>query len=136
MMLHLFTIPIAPKSLQYGGKRLQVVAGRPRFFKEKKSADYQAEIAFRARKHAPKEPHTGALILSLDFFLPRPKSARKTAQAVKRPDLDNLVKGTQDALKAFWKDDAQIVSLHARKFLASSDEPARIIVRISSSEDC
>jgi Holliday junction resolvase RusA-like endonuclease len=131
MTLHAFTIPVAPKPLQTSGKRLVVVGGKPRFFKDKKASGYQKEIAFRARKHAPKAPHECAILLSLDFFLPRPVRAKADLQAVKRPDLDNLIKGTQDALSEFWKDDSQIIHLMSRKFYAATDESPRIVVRIS-----
>jgi Holliday junction resolvase RusA-like endonuclease len=131
MTLHAFTIPVAPKPLQTSGKRLVVVGGKPRFFKDKKASDYQKEIAFRARKHAPKSPHECAILLSLDFFLPRPVRAKADLQATKRPDLDNLIKGTQDALSEFWKDDSQIIHLMSRKFYAAPDESPRIVVRIT-----
>ena len=131
MTLHDFTIPVAPKPLQTSGKRLVVVGGKTRFFKNKKASDYQMEIAFRARKHAPKAPHECALRLSLDFFLPRPVREKADLQAVKRPDLDNLIKGTQDALSEFWKDDSQFIHLMSRKFYAAPDEQPRIVVRIT-----
>jgi Holliday junction resolvase RusA-like endonuclease len=49
----------------------------------------------------------------------------------KRPDLDNLQKGTQDALREFWVDDSLICSLHISKWYAPIGKPACIVVEMS-----
>jgi len=133
MMLHSFVIPVAPKSLQFGGKRLCVIGGHARFFKDKKATAYQDEIRYRVRDHLPKVPHGGPLCLALTFNLPAPKAMKRIGPAVKRPDLDNLIKGTQDALSDFWEDDSQIVRLFAQKFYAENQNVS-IFVTISSAE--
>jgi len=50
----------------------------------------------------------------------------------KRPDRDNLIKGTQDGLSAagFWLDDSQIFAGEPLKYYAEKGGDARIIVRI------
>lgn len=57
---------------------------------------------------------TGPLVLRLLFTLPRPVSisAMKRPYPIVRPDVDNLVKPTHDALtdSGVWKDDALIIS--------------------------
>lgn len=68
----------------------------------------------------------GAVHLKLDFVMPRPKATPKsrTPQAVKRPDLDKLVRAVMDALTGIaWADDSQVVQISARKFLAFPLEP-------------
>jgi Holliday junction resolvase RusA-like endonuclease len=61
----------------------------------------------------------GAVMLDIDFTLPRPKSAPKTRKVWpdKKPDIDKLIRSVNDALSAagVWEDDARIVSLIARK---------------------
>lgn len=137
-LLAKFTIPIEPKSLQFSGKRMMVRNGQVRFFKTSEATRYQGAIAAFAHPYTPETPTEEPLIVDFLFILPRPQRFNTKSHhpsrilADKRPDLDNLVKGTQDALKAFWKDDAQIVSLYAQKFLAAKDEKPHIEVTIST----
>jgi Holliday junction resolvase RusA-like endonuclease len=59
--------------------------------------------------------------LKLAFWLPRPKSLpKKIDRHVKRPDLDNVIKSTVDAMTraGAWKDDSQIYKLTAEKLYA------------------
>lgn len=62
----------------------------------------------------------GALMVQINVVRSWPKSMSKkkkaTAQATKRPDLDNYIKATLDFLKGIvWNDDAQIICLIAIK---------------------
>lgn len=79
-------------------------------------------------------PLAGPLHVELDFVLPRPASApkRSTPPAVRRPDLDKLVRAVLDALGSagVWRDDSQVVELHATKRLAGLDEPTGCRIRI------
>lgn len=132
-----FTIPVEPKSIQFSGKRLSIRNGKPIFFKTGKASSYQSTITLLARKYAPQQPLEGPISVDFIFILPRPKSLfRKSDPAGlipcdKRPDIDNMRKGTQDAIKGFWKDDGQIYSGETMKFYAEKDNSARIIVSIS-----
>lgn len=67
-----------------------------------------------------------AIIARLDFVLPRPKSAPKklTPAAIRKPDLDKLVRSTFDAIGSagMWGDDARVVGVLAVKRLAEIDE--------------
>lgn len=44
------------------------------------------------------EPLTGPLRLSIAFYLPRPKSAKRGALPTTYPDLSKLIRATEDAL--------------------------------------
>jgi len=74
----------------------------------------------------------GPVVVSIDFFLPRPKSAKKGARPFRKPDLDKLVRSTFDAITdtGLIEDDARIVSVGASKWYASDAQPlgAEIIV--------
>jgi len=66
---------------------------------------------------------TGPVRVHIDFLMPRPASvtpARRPYPTV-APDLDKLIRGVGDALKAagVYKDDAQIVSISATKHYAT-----------------
>lgn len=66
----------------------------------------------------------GPVALDVVFYLPRPKSAKKSVTApAKKPDLDKLVRAVGDALTAagVWRDDSQIVAINARKEFASGE---------------
>jgi Holliday junction resolvase RusA-like endonuclease len=74
------------------------------------------------------EPLVGALRMEVTAWLRLPKSVSKkrsfSAMPVVRPDLDNYVKQVEDALLGYaFKDDAQIVTIIARKRYAVAASP-------------
>ena len=132
-----FVIPIEPKSLQFSGKRLMVRAGKPMFFKTAQASSYQRTIALLAKQFQPKTPIEGPIKVDFIFILSRPKRLLRKSDPEgliphdQRPDRDNLQKGTQDALRAFWHDDGQIYAGETHKFYAEKNGTAQIIVYIS-----
>jgi len=63
---------------------------------------------------------------------PRKREPHKESWRVKKPDIDNIVKGVMDAMNGLgYIDDSQVVLLHARKYEARQGEPARIHVGLS-----
>lgn len=81
------------------------------------------------------ELKTGPLVVEVVFFLPRPKSHRRTGRNANllrddardfpgKPDLDKLVRAVFDAMTAVvWTDDSQVVSVQASKVFAEDFEP-------------
>lgn len=112
-----------------------VAKGRPRFarvgagvrsYTPAKTANYEQMVSLIARQAMrSKEPMQGALQATLHFGFPIPASwPRKTREAAAmgeiwpttRIDLDNVTKAILDACNGIvYKDDAQIVRLHAVK---------------------
>ena len=105
-----------------------VAQGRPRFSRQggfvkaydpAKSRDYKSYVRLIAAQNAPDSPVEGAIEFSLRIYraIPKgmPKYKREAAKAgtlrpVTRPDVSNVLKGVEDALKGVWyKDDSQIV---------------------------
>ena len=105
-----------------------VAQGRPRFSRQgglvkaydpAKSRDYKQYVRLVASEDAPETPVTGAVLLSLKIYRAIPKSMpkRKRAAALAgrlrpttKPDVSNVLKGVEDALKGLWYvDDSQIV---------------------------
>eukprot|EP00960_Hanusia_phi_P032983 750180-Hanusia_phi.AAC.4 len=90
----------------------------------------------------PMRPWQGAMSLTLEFHMPRPKahfSARKASLGqlkesapiypAKVPDLDNLVKFVLDALnEKLYQDDKQICEIVARKIYQNAKGEGRTIV--------
>lgn len=67
----------------------------------------------------------GPVSLSIKFFMPRPLSVKpaKRPYPIVAPDLDKLVRGVGDALKAagVYRDDCLIVSIQVTKQYADDD---------------
>lgn len=105
-----------------------VAQGRPRFSRQggfvkaydpAKSRDYKSYVRLIAAQNAPDSPVEGAIEFSLRIYraIPKgmPKYKREAAKAgtlrpVTKPDVSNVLKGVEDALKGLWYvDDSQIV---------------------------
>ena len=109
--------------------------GRPRFrrqgnfvrtYSDKKTLDFEKLVRQAAiRAMGSSEPLETPVALFCYVRLPVPQShskKRTTAclegleRPAKKPDLDNIVKAVSDAINTIiFKDDAQVVSLHATK---------------------
>ena len=105
-----------------------VAQGRPRFSRQggfvkaydpAKSRDYKTYVRMIAAQSAPASPVEGAVVFSLRIYRAIPKGMPKYKRAaalagqirpVTKPDVSNVLKGVEDALKGVWyKDDSQIV---------------------------
>lgn len=75
-----------------------------------------------------------ALHVRLEFVLNRPASTpkRATPPAVKRPDLDKLIRAVLDAVSSagVWRDDSQVVSIMTVKRLAEIGEPTGCRIKL------
>ena len=99
---------------------------------------WEAKIAAAAGIQAHGMLLTGAVIVTVGFFLSRPKSLRKKPTPhIKRPDLDKLIRGATDALTGvIWKDDAQAVEIRATKaYVETADEAPRAEFSIMPVDD-
>lgn len=69
--------------------------------------------------------------VTLVFYLPRPKASKGARYSTKKPDLDKLVRGANDAMTGLvYRDDAQVVAIGARKCYA--DGAARLDVSVEA----
>ena len=99
--------------------------------------DWERKIASAAQVVTSGMLITGAVVLTITFYLPRPQSLAKTIRLhTKRPDLDKLIRGATDALtNVLYRDDAQIVSITASKhYTATTEEAPRAEFRIEPAE--
>ena len=123
------TIPITPVGQMRA--RSTAVNGRARTYKAPKQRAAEEDIMAALSWEAPKTPITGPLEVTVDAYLPVPKtfSRMKKAMAMSgemrpttKPDADNLGKNILDCMNGLvWEDDRQIVGLMVRKFY--SDNP-------------
>ncbi len=78
----------------------------------------------------------GAVSVRADFVMPRPASTpkRSTPPAIKRPDLDKLIRAVLDAVGSagVWRDDSQVVEVQATKRLAALGESAGLHLTVEA----
>lgn len=74
----------------------------------------------------------GPIALRVHFTLPRPKARKKENHVITKPDLDNLLKSTMDALtdRAVWRDDTQISEISTKKTYETSDTVPGAVIEI------
>ena len=96
---------------------------------------YKAAVS-RAAADCVRQPLGGPLLLSLVFVMPRPKAMvwktklmSRKPDTRKRPDMDNLLKSTMDALTGIlYRDDGQVFSVTAMKLIAAGGETPHVQV--------
>lgn len=104
---------------------------------------YKAALQIKAGELI-KSPLLGPLAVRIRFFLPRPQALAKKKGAIYdvpvphmgRPDLDNLLKSTLDALKGItWMDDKQIYTYQdtGKWYVERNGQPR---VEITVAADC
>jgi Holliday junction resolvase RusA-like endonuclease len=72
------------------------------------------------------------LQLYVEFYLPRPQAHKNDDYVVVKPDLDNLLKSTMDALSnaGVWHDDAQVAAVVMSKRYESANQAIGAIIRL------
>lgn len=125
-----FEIPTKPAGQPRA--RVGVIGGHGRAFKSKRAHTLEADVLAFATPVAPDVRIEGAVSVTVEARIAVPDSwpdwRREAALAgairpTSRPDADNVAKLILDAINRsgrFWRDDAQVVELRARKVYASS----------------
>ena len=116
MILQSFFIPCDPPTTTAQQKGAFVCGGKVRFFKKKKVKQAENTLIDLFKGHAPKQPHEGALKVTISLYFPFRKTEHKAELLAgischtSRPDFDNLSKMLCDTLTTlcFWRDDGQI----------------------------
>ena len=104
---------------------------------------WRRQVAAAYRDHDFGDVLDGPVSVTVDFYLPRPKSHYGTgrnagalkpsapAEHLTMPDLDKLTRAVGDALtRLAWRDDSQIVAWHAYKHYATSAHPVGATIMI------
>lgn len=114
--VRIFGLPVAQararaRTFQYAGHT------RVSMYDPATSRDWKRTVLAQILPHKPPAPVDGPLVLTVVFYLPRPKSAPKRVQYPDRkPDLSNLVKAIEDALNGVvFTDDARLVDVGMSK---------------------
>jgi Holliday junction resolvase RusA-like endonuclease len=115
-----------------GSKTARAIGGRAVMFEaNKKHKPWRALVTERARQYISDHGHeqlTGAIALSVDFYMPRPKTNKRDYMTTK-PDLSKLTRSIEDALvdAGVMRDDSQIVRIFANKKYADTVPPCVVI---------
>lgn len=122
-------------------KKIAMIGNRPRLYKAPKvqKAEKTITLAMSPYAHHFKDWKDCPIGVWIDFCYEYPSGTPKKDLAdfrysLQKADLDNLFKGTGDALThaGFWDDDNKIAELHLRKFRVLT-EP-RIVITIRKLE--
>ncbi len=115
-------------------------------FKPTATRNWESAVAATAAQHIKTDKIIeGPVLVSILAVLPRPDTRRKNnrKRLLKwspyrhwahdyKPDIDNIRKSVQDSLKAFWKDDKQVVIAVSAKVVADFDERPHIVVGLKT----
>lgn len=122
-----FTVPLVPVSK--GRPKARAFAGHAQVYTPAATRQAEAEFVALSDQYAPPVPFEGALALRLTFMLPIPGDGWKAeacAAGARYPrgpkDVDNLAKLVMDAFNRsgrWWRNDAQVAVLYARKVYGS-----------------
>lgn len=100
-----------------------------------KTAHWENIVRDRAIAYAPPEPIDKPIRLQMDFYMPKPKSAKKRLYPSVRPDVDNLSKALMDAMNGIiWADDALVCQKHSSKYYATEPSQVGVSVEIKTME--
>ena len=94
---------------------------------------WQHLVAVQAQLVARQGQFLGPVAVRVTFLLPRPESLpRRYVAHTKKPDVDKLMRGVCDALSGvLYRDDAQVVELHARKLYAAVGSAPRAEITVA-----
>lgn len=112
-----FFVPGTP--VQQGSKTAYVVGKRAVVTDQnaKVLKPWRALVAAAAREaYGPFERMEGPVVVTVEFRFLRPKSVKREHPSVK-PDADKLLRSLLDSVtdSGIWRDDAQVVEVHAKK---------------------
>lgn len=137
--IRVYGIP-APK----GSTRAYVVKGRAITTDASKTTrPWMFAVADAARQvYGSAAPTAGPVAVALTFWMPRPKGHRNAKGivkasappfpvAVRRDDLDKLIRCVLDALTLIaWQDDAQVVLVRAEKLYESDPQQRGVVISV------
>ena len=124
--------------------------GKPwvQFYEEKKSSDWQEQVAVQTRAQIPKIevhgdgdftlPAEGRVLMGIRFNLEKPKSyPASVIHHTRKPDVDNLAKAVMDGLVKgrILKDDNMVTDLTVYKRYATPDHPPGVEIDLTIIRD-
>ena len=101
-------------------KGVYVRNGRPYFYTKDKVENAKAMFMRELFPNRPKKPSTEAVKLTVTFYFDVKNKSLWGKPKTTKPDTENYLKLLKDCMTdaGFWKDDAQIVDEHVKKYYA------------------
>ena len=130
-----FEVPLPPR-----GKDRPRVTRSGHAFTPAATRRWESSLALMAQQQLPRTVLDEPVRVDVLAVLARPKRLLRKSDpggliwAPVKPDSDNILKATLDALKAFWRDDAQVVDTRILKAYAERDGRPRMVIRIRSTD--
>lgn len=130
--MNTITFSVRGKPIPKGSKRAFIPKGSEQAIvvdANPKTKPWQTLIKMVAAEHAPPEPWTGPVALSLTFWMPKPAKVPKERLGwpITKPDCLKLGRAVEDALSGIiYKDDAQVVKLEVLKLYGSVGVHVRV----------
>lgn len=92
------------------------------YFKDNKLASTEAQFLTALKPHAPKVASTRPIKLCVWFYFDVKDKSKWGKVKPTKPDTDNYLKLFKDCMTktGFWKDDAQVVDEHTKKYYAAT----------------
>lgn len=131
-----FSLFVPGRPAPQGSKRH--VGGGVMVESSKALAPWRTLVAWSVSQRWNGAPLEGPVEVRVGFVMPRPvaTSKRSTPPAIKKPDADKLIRAILDSLSGIcWRDDAQVVDLHASKRIAELGEQPGALIQIGAVED-
>lgn len=128
-----FAVPGDP--VAQGRPRPVMIAGKARILDPLKSRSWKA-VCGQYALAAGVRPLDGPVVLTVEAVFKRPNSVRKKDGTKRRPrpsrpDCDNIGKAVADGLSGIaYADDAQVVEMIVRKWVAAAGEMPHVLVKI------
>lgn len=87
-------------------------------------------VVWHARRHKQATPLDGPLVLTVEFYLPKPATTKYPVYPLGTPDTDKLLRAIGDALTqaGLVTDDARFIDTHASKRWATGEPGAQIMI--------
>lgn len=119
ILLNEFVIKGNPATATAQQKQYKSINGHTIVYEKENVKKAKEDLYWRIYTHAPDEPYKANLCVRLMWLFDKQSLTKKENMTFnpKRPDLDNLAKGTLDVFQkaGYFQDDSQIVRLELSK---------------------
>jgi Holliday junction resolvase RusA-like endonuclease len=117
LAVRVYGVPVPQGRPRARAFRLPNGGVRASVYERAEDKDWKRTVLAQVLPHRPPAPVDGPLVMTVTFYLPRPKSLPKRVEyPVTKPDLSNCLKAIEDALNGIvFVDDSRLVEIRMAK---------------------